>query len=644
MHNLNGTPVVMDLGIGPRQEFEVKPSIVASVNDIAGSTYTGAGHLYIFDGRTCEQQFALTAAGLEIVSSATPALGDLDLDGKPEIIVAAAAGGIIAFRYDPAMMQFVVSWRAMAPNFTAGTISLADVTGDAHPEVIYGGAMYSHTGMMLAPPPAILAPTGYARAVVIADVDLDGEQEMVVQNLVYRFDVMMGRWVKEDYDMSVNDTGDDAVADFGDFPMGRENAPGRPEVVHWDGTALTIRTIGGTNVFRAPAPALDFGGPPAIADIDGDGLPEIVVAGHALIAFDPDCTRTPRAGGQCESRTTNGLLWTQNGLHDLSGARNGVTVFDFDGDGRSEVVEADECFVRIFDGRTGTARWSAARWSATYIEMPIVADVDNDYSAEIVVGSNDVAPTACGLAAGAADPILPGFACINDGACPMGSSCRGGLCRCTMAAQCGANNTCTAPLRADGMGNVCRSTFNRTIGLKVYGDARNRWVPSRPVWNQYSYSITNIGDMGTVPPRAMQRNNWQVPGLNDYRRNTQGALGDQGAPNLTIGPSPGGCVGGAMGPARLSARFCNRGTGVAGAQSSIQFDAVSPGGMRTPLCTASADRAIAPGTCVDVMCMSMMPLARDATVEAVADANDQVQECHEDDNRRVIYRPEDCIL
>ncbi len=40
--------------------------------------------------------------------------------------------------------------------------------------------------------------------------------------------------------------------------------------------------------------------------------------------------------------------------------------------------------------------------------------------------------------------------------------------------------------------------------------------------------------------------------------------------------------------------------------------------------------------------MEMLP--RDATVEAVADANDQVQECHEDDNRRVIYRPADCIL
>lgn len=642
MHNINGTPVVMDLRIGPRQEFEIKPSIVVIANDTAGSTYTAGGHVYVFDGRTCEQQFAITGANTEVVSSGTPAVGDLDLDGTAEIIVPAALGGVIAYRYDPAMRQFVQMWRVMAPNFTAGSIALADITGDSHPEVLYGGVLISHMGAMLAPLPTGVAGTAYARAPVLADVDLDGEVEMVINNAIYQFDAMAGRWVKEAYDSTVLDVGHDAVADFGDFSMMRGDMPGQPEIVHWDGTTLTIRTIRGTNVFTATAP-LDQGGPPAIADLDGDGLPEVVVAGHSLVSFDMDCTATPRPGGRCDSRTTRGIGWRQAGLTDASGAINGVTVFDFDGDNRAEVVEADECFVRIFDGRSGDPRWSAPRFSCTWIEMPVVADTDGDNSAEIIVGANAVCVgAACPLAPGTPDPILPGFACIADAACPMGSSCVGGLCRCTMDAQCGEGNVCRPS--ADRMGNVCKSTFNRSIGLRVYGDARNRWVPSRPVWNQYAYSSTNINDNGTVPPRAMMRNNWQVPGLNDYRRNTQGLLGDQVAPNLTIAPSPGGCVGGGAGTVRLSARFCNRGTGIAGAMSSIQFDAVSPGGMRTPLCTASADRPIPAGMCVDVMCNSMMMLARDATVEAVADANDQVQECHEDDNRRVIYRPEDCIL
>lgn len=646
LHGINGTPVVIDLGFNPRgpDDGPPRPSVIAIVNDVAGSTYTAAGHVYVFDGTTCEQQFAITGPGTEVVSSGTAAVGDLDLDGVSEILAPQAAGGILAFRYDPATRQYVTAWRADAPNYTAGTIALIDLSGDAHPEVVYAGVVYSNDGIKLADQPTALGTIGYALPVVLADVDLDGEVELVANNLVYRFDDATGAWIREAYDMASNDVGFDAVADFGEFPGMRGDAPGHAELVHWNSRTLTIRTVGGDVVFSVTTSAPSNGGPPAIADLDGDGLPEVVVAGHAMVAFDPDCTSTPRPGGVCESGATNGMLWVQRGLHDLSGASNGVTVFDFDGDGRVEVVEADECFVRIFDGGTGGPRWSAPRASCTWREMPVVADTDGDYSAEIVVGANHVCPQACGLARGAPDPILPGFACVNDRACPDGSSCTGGLCRCTSDAECGEGNACTPPPSRDGMGNVCRSTFDPGVGLRIYGDARNRWVPSRTVWNQYAYSITHIGERGTVPSRATMRNNWQVPGLNDYRRNTQQDGGDGYAPNLTIGPAPGGCVGGTDGPVMLTAHFCNRGTGVAGAASSVQFDAIAPDGTRTALCEATADVPLLTGTCIDVTCTSTVALGLGATVEAVADANEQVQECREGDNRRLIYSPGDCLL
>lgn len=75
----------------------------------------------------------------------------------------------------------------------------------------------------------------------------------------------------------------------------------------------------------------------------------------------------------------------------------------------------------------------------------------------------------------------------------------------------------------------------------------------------------------------------------------------------------------------------------------MTFFAVARDGRRTSLCTARANAAINPGTCVDVRCEMPVTLPPDNTIEAQADANDQVQECREDDNRRVIYQPDDCI-
>jgi FG-GAP-like repeat len=643
MGPINGTPAVANLNV-PLPDGERSPSIIVAVRDRAGSVYSSGGTLHIFNSRTCAVDWRLSEADQTVAAAGTVAVGDLNGDGVSEIVAGSGSGGVIAFRYDSGTRQWVTAWRAAGNAYTATAPILADVTGDARPEVISGMHVWDSMGNALVASPPVVEYQGYQQPTFVVDTDSDGDPELVANGVLWRLDSVGRRWVQLSTDRGTPTAGFEAIADFGEFPGRAGDAMGRPEIVHFNTARLQVRTVGGEAVFTAPAAPVGGGGPPAVADLDGDGRPEIVVAGRALVAYDPDCAMggSPR-GGRCASGRTDGILWVQSGLRDASSAINGVTVFDFDGDGRTEVVEADECFTRIFDGTTGRPRWSAPRVSCTFIEMPVVADVDGDLSAEIVVGANNLCGSECGLAAGAPDPILPGFACVSDDACPMGSRCAGGLCRCTANDQCGAGNTCTAPLMADGMGNVCRSTYNPSVGLKVYGDARNRWVPSRPVWNQFAYSITNIGDDGRVPDRTTMRSNWRTPGLNNFRQNTQGNLGDQTAPNLTIAPAPGGCLAmGAMG-VQLSARFCNRGTGVAGANSSISFFSVARDGTRMPLCTASAMAPVAPGTCVDLRCAMPVTLPAESSVEAEADANDQVQECDERDNLRTIYRPEDCI-
>jgi hypothetical protein len=71
---------------------------------------------------------------------------------------------------------------------------------------------------------------------------------------------------------------------------------------------------------------------------------------------------------------------------DCSSRSTGSSVFDFDGDGRAEVVYADERNFRIFRGLDGTVLFDdAMHRSNTRLEMPIVVDVDNDGKSEVLV-------------------------------------------------------------------------------------------------------------------------------------------------------------------------------------------------------------------------------------------------------------------
>ncbi len=114
-----------------------------------------------------------------------------------------------------------------------------------------------------------------------------------------------------------------------------------------------------------------------IGDVDGDGAPNI---------------------GYCRDNnvdmlTYNGtnvfqLKWTL-GTTDGSG-RTGLTMFDFNQDGTQEIIYRDEDNLRVFDGSGGapTVLISIPSTSSTGMEGPIVADVDGDGEAEILVTSD----------------------------------------------------------------------------------------------------------------------------------------------------------------------------------------------------------------------------------------------------------------
>ena len=87
----------------------------------------------------------------------------------------------------------------------------------------------------------------------------------------------------------------------------------------------------------------------------------------------------------------------------------------------------------MYDGATGDVLFSAYRSSSTWHEYPVIADIDNDESAEIVVGSNNgltCPPKPANLAA--AQKIADKIRCEKTADCPSArDTCMSVLCRYT---------------------------------------------------------------------------------------------------------------------------------------------------------------------------------------------------------------------
>lgn len=129
----------------------------------------------------------------------------------------------------------------------------------------------------------------------------------------------------------------------------------------------------GTEIFRD---AYTMTGYPAIGDIDGDSVPEIVglISGSKMAAYKYD-SKNKR------------LVELWNITHSDRSAQTSMTMFDFNADGKCEIVYRDETSLRIIDG-SGRKPINIASMqvnSATKSEYPVVADIDGDGQAEIVV-------------------------------------------------------------------------------------------------------------------------------------------------------------------------------------------------------------------------------------------------------------------
>ncbi len=650
--NVLATPMVGSFYLGGG-EF-IAPSVVfTSYNFTDGGSQSCQGTdpnffgvIRIIDGKTCTQQASIAVP--TVIASSSLAIADLGGNDIPEIVAARTDGGLVAFT-----MQIDGSWAPMwetvstfaNDNCNWAGPSIHDLDDDGLPEVLFYGNVYDGaTGAVIDESLSAAAvdsfSTGYIP--VAADIDGDANPDLITGTQIYTWDKVLRKWTPKQALPFQN--GHTAVADFGTFPASgaddRATLDGIAEIAVVVGGVAKVFNLAGREVFTANLLALGggpvgAGGPPTIADFDGDGRVEFASAGaSAYNVFDLDCRGTPEAA-TCPSLRTDGISWVQQS-QDFSSNRTGSSVFDFDGDQRAEVVYGDECFTRVYDGITGKVVYSRFRSSCTWYENPIVVDTDADFNAEIVFGSNDNCNVVCPLV----DPIFDGVQCLDDSDCPSATSCGRedpgdalGRCRCAIDDDCGGDGfVCLDPIAGpSAAGKVCRASHPATtdqVGIRILADSVDRWTSTRSIWNQHAYSVTNIDQAGKVPRTSEWLQNWKQAGLNNYRQNSPGEGIPPGAvPDLTIKQASAEC----LAITTVSAEVCNRGTEPVAEGIPVSFYAANTMVLR---CTAETTERMFPGICTTVSCnWGGAPGDGIVVVDDNGDGSGINLECREDNNQ-----------
>lgn len=401
-----------------------------------GNSSTGSERIVILDGRTGETKKVICG---DRGSYGHPTLGDIDGDAKLELINYEDTGvRVFDPFYDATAIpaEINTTWtQSGAPlnvDLEGGAPALTDLNSDGQAEIVVSGVVLNGaTGAILANGGVFSSGNlGTGGIPVVADVDLDTIPEVVVGSRVFEYGGSPTWTATAGWNSSaIIGSGYPGVANFVDnrlppwsnnIPVGADPTKDYPEIVVIRSGDVAILNGFDGSLMKGPDGVTDLkfdvftslGGAPNIADFDGDGRVEMSFAGfgcmvvidvdcavdattRATIPLPPGCDIDPAAfAGECPSGAgvnlgnMVGVLWMRR-TQDESSAVTGTSVFDFQGDGKAEVLYNDECFFRVYDGETGTVLMEAPNSTRTASEYPIVVDADGDGDSEILVGGNN---------------------------------------------------------------------------------------------------------------------------------------------------------------------------------------------------------------------------------------------------------------
>ncbi|MDR2533710.1 MAG: hypothetical protein LBC81_02880 [Tannerellaceae bacterium] len=367
---------------------------------------------------------------------------------------------------------------AVGPLKTAIAISLADLDGDGYTEIVSGNRVFAaETGRWLAHVNLSSYPGLYGinhgwdnnlQQVAVADVLNAGYQQIAIGCNLFRATNLTNRNATASTAMT-------RVAYFSNPTMydgtTPPNSDGCTQVVdfdldgHLDVVVSTVKRVATTRnagnigyvyvwspyrnqiIASRTIPYIYKKGVPFVGNINKTPYPEIVFIHGPTLGDAPDANQFITALSYSYSATNHtqlNIFWQLE--HDDTSGATGLTLFDFNQDGVSELVYRDTRSLRIINGSkishtTGLDinyvydLLTVAVGSTTGFEYTTIADIDNDGEAEIIVSG----PTT--------------------------------------------ENALMGPIR------IFKS------GLT------GRWAPARKVWNQYSYNAVNVNQDLTIPKK-----------------------------------------------------------------------------------------------------------------------------------------------
>ncbi len=399
----------------------------------------------------------------------TPGVIDLDLDGTPEIIFQSSAstsgsnciqGHIRVLRGDDGSEVFTITSHLVEYHSMP---ALGDIDGDGYPEIIAVAPCvvtsgiciiaFEHTGAFKWRSPSIELGCGAMPS--LADLYGDGTPEIII-----------GRQV-------LSNTGQILWTGTG----------GRGSVyLHFAATYAAdidldgvLDIVAGNTVYRRDGTILWQAaiqdGYTVLLNADADSFPEIAHAENGRLRM---------------LEHDGSLKWGPVSVPS-AGYPGAPTIADFDGDGLPEIGISAVTQYTVFEP-TGTVRWSASiNDTSSWICSSSAFDFDGDGQAEIVHRDQGTLRIFNGLT---------GAALFST---PLGS---GTLWEYPVVADVDGDGQADI---VTGANQVAGAT-SPGKGLYVFESNGAPWSPARSIWNEYSYRIDNVNNLGHVPSKP--NNGW----------------------------------------------------------------------------------------------------------------------------------------
>jgi len=370
------------------------PAVADLDNDGTMEVIGGAYTVFILNGEDGSVQHSINPDGDRVWPGVV--VTDLDNNGDLEIVTAHNYGYLHVMDHH----GNIVWSKRPASNELRG-LAVYDLDGDKTMEIVVSAGVgsrtntwvYEHNGTLRPGWPQLNNDSGYAWGVfndnaAIGDIDADGIGEIVVPSDVH-------------YICAYEPNGVQIPADYATYG---DKAWGKVGV--WENLAVELRGWGYCNGVRSESYRPNFAhSPAAIADVNGDGIVEVISTGNVyqctsgypsryigVFLFNADRTRFNTGGYDWRSIPQDTGSPLSEDWNVIESAQPNPALADLDGDGNLEILYAS------YDGRLHVFwldkqeryNWPYSVYTGgayRFASEPTVADLDNDGTAEVIFAS-----------------------------------------------------------------------------------------------------------------------------------------------------------------------------------------------------------------------------------------------------------------